>query len=374
MEGLRGLAFLLVHAFHSMLFGPGAGNGRIAQAWRLAAGQGWIGVDLFFVLSGFLITGVLFRSVGDENWIGRFYLRRALRIVPLYLVVLLGTLFLLPLVFGWTAILASGPRADIAWYLTFTHNWLNLRIQGWSQGESLVGQLWSLGVEEQFYLVWPLAVVLLGRRGLGWFAVAIILAAPAIRFLAIDLLMVGRGFGWDTIYTVTLCRADALAAGALAAILARSGRLPRARSAWALAIAGGVLFLATNWRIRHLGGGTGVLHLKSIEFTWALAMWTGWLLVALRPGTFTRMLSARPLRFVGFYSYTLYLVSYPLCFIAGTYWKRCFGERSGPGQLLFLVSTLGASLLISMASWRVLEKHFLAIAGKAPVFRWRTNA
>ncbi|HXP91601.1 MAG TPA: acyltransferase [Fibrobacteria bacterium] len=364
VEGLRGLAFLVVHMFHTRYFGPATGTFHLGWVYALVTGQGWIGVDLFFVLSGFLITGTIFRGMEDRNWVGRFYLRRALRIMPLYFMVLLGTLFLVPLCFGWTEPLVAAPRANIAWYLTFTHNWLNLKGNGWPGGDALIGQLWSLAVEEQFYLVWPLAVAVLARRWLGTLALGILLAVPLIRFL-----MICDGWKYEAIYASTICRADTLAAGAMVAILASKNRLPSPRTAWAIALAGMVLFFASSQLIQHFGSGTRVLQLQNASFTWSLAMWAGFLIVALKRGPLASLLSFKPLRFVGFYSYTLYLVSYPTCFIAGTYWKRTFGETSTAGHFLFMGSTFAVCLLISVASWHLVEKRFLSFRGKAPVFR-----
>jgi peptidoglycan/LPS O-acetylase OafA/YrhL len=363
-EGLRGLAFLLVYAYHARSFGPEPGDFHLAWLYDFATGQGWIGVDLFYVLSGFLITGTIFRGMEDRNWVRRFYLRRALRIVPLYFAVLLGALFVAPLLFRWTAPIAAVPRANIAWYMTFTHNWLNLRDDGWPGGDFLIGHLWSLAVEEQFYLVWPLVVAVMARRWLGSLAAGIILAVPLIR-----LLMILHGWNYDVIYALTICRADALATGAMIAFLASRNRLPSPRTAWAIALSGAILFVVSSRMIQRLGGSPMALHLQSASFTWSIALWSGLLIAALKRGPLAQVLSFMPLRFVGFHSYSLYLVSYPVCFIAGTCWKRDFGDTSTLGHLLFMGCAFGACLLVSVASWHLMEKRFLSFCGKAPVFR-----
>jgi len=364
LEGLRGLAFLLVYAYHARSFGPDPGNFHLAWLYDFATGQGWMGVDLFYVLSGFLITGTIFRGMGDRNWIGRFYLRRALRILPIYFAVLLGTLFVVPLFFRWTSPFVAVPRANIAWYITFTHNWLNLKDGGWPGGDQLIGHLWSVAVEEQFYLVWPPIVTLLARRWLGAVATGIILAVPLIR-----LLMILHGWGYGVIYVLTICRADALAAGAMVAILASRNRLPAPGTAWVVAVVGSLLFFISSRMIQHLGAGPKALHLESASFTWSIAIWSGLLIASLKRGPLAHLLSMKPLRFVGFHSYSLYLISYPACFIAGTYWKRFFGEDSSLGHFLFMGGAFALCLLISVASWHLVEKRFLSFHGTAPVFR-----
>lgn len=365
LEGLRGLAFLMVHGFHSLGFGPAIGTFSIGRTWHSGMGQGWVGVDLFFVLSGFLITGILLRSVHRPGWFAGFYARRAARILPLYYMVLLGSLFLVPLAFPFARSEATPALANLPWYAAFLHNWLNLRLNAWPAGDSLIGQLWSLAVEEQFYLVWPIAVAFLDRRRLEWFCWAVVLATPAVR-----LLLAWHGLGYDAIYTLTICRADALAAGSLLALRATGGLLPGRNLAALLVAGGGVLFFLSANLADRLPSPLS-MHFHNAAFTWGLAMWVGTLALALHRGPLSRLLSWAPLRFVGFHSYALYLVTYPLCFVAGTIWKARLGPVSTVGQFAFAGSTLAAGLLLACASWHLVEKRFLSLAGTSPVFRWR---
>ncbi|MBK9577563.1 MAG: acyltransferase [Fibrobacterota bacterium] len=363
LEGLRGFAFLAVHFFHTKIYGPALGVHPMSRALGYFGEMGWAGVDLFFVLSGFLITGILLRQVGTPGWVGRFYVRRSVRILPIYYLVLVASVWVLPAVVNWTMEYALVPRANFVWYATFLHNWLNWGANGWPEGDQLIGQLWSLGVEEQFYLVWPALVALVGFRRLPAVAVGFVLGAPLLRMA-----LIGSGLTYDAVYALTICRVDALAAGGLIALLKEQGKLPSLRTAWAMIAAGALLFFLTPLVT------SGYEHpfrdqLNAAAFSWGLLQWCGLLVIALRSGPVGTMLEWKPLRFVGFYSYTLYLVSFPITMVAGVYWKKFLGPWSTWGQLGFFGFTLLFSLAIAWISWHLLEKRLLNIAGKAPEFR-----
>lgn len=147
LDGLRGLAIVLVMFFH---FGQGLNRQNLEQhAFRTLFDFGGSGVDLFFVLSGFLITGILLNSRHSDNYFSRFYMRRILRIFPLYCFsVLVVWLFVIPAEHpGVTADL----RNKLIWNLGYVQNW---RLDCVPH----LGHYWSLAIEEQFYLIWPFVV------------------------------------------------------------------------------------------------------------------------------------------------------------------------------------------------------------------------
>ena len=144
LDGVRGLAIALVVASHVTTWPP--------------ATQGWIGVDLFFVLSGFLITGILADS---RNVIGRaraFYVRRALRILPLYYGVLVTLFVVIPILHPLHTQEYQTLAREQWWYWTYLQNWRIASAHS-IDGGSLVW-FWSLAIEEQFYLIWPVTLVL----------------------------------------------------------------------------------------------------------------------------------------------------------------------------------------------------------------------
>lgn len=207
LDGLRGLAILLVLIYHWAAFR----TVRHSFAYYLLAPRGlmWSGVDLFFVLSGFLIGGILLDSKSSPTYYSTFYLRRIYRIFPLYYLVIsllvVGSLF-----FPWSFLFAN--RMPIWPFLFFVQN-----IFGITRAAPLVGVTWSLAVEEQFYLLLPLAVRKLSRRAISMLAIFCIVNAPVLRTI-----LFLWGFHWDQIKAPLPCRADALALGVLAAILVRN--------------------------------------------------------------------------------------------------------------------------------------------------------
>lgn len=213
LDGLRGIAILLVLYHHAPLLL------RLDDAAPLWAGSrgGWIGVDLFFVLSGFLITGLLLKDRGTPGALGRFWIRRAFRIFPLaytYLLVL--------------ALLAVGPGLqayrDVGSFLCSVAYLENFHIvdQGWS--DPSYAQLWSLCVEEHFYFLWPLAALWLSTASLRWLLIGAIALTPLVRWWLLPL------HGSIGNYVNTVCRWDSLCFGALLALAWHSPWRPRVQS------------------------------------------------------------------------------------------------------------------------------------------------
>ena len=147
LNGLRGLAILLVFLFHCMpsmhVLGP--------YIWPLKASC-WIGVDLFFVLSGFLITRILIGTRDSTHKYAVFYGKRILRIVPLYIFVLLMVFSVLS--YNPVVEKALEGTAPSLWYYTYTYNIYVTLNNGWASSDFL-NHFWSLCIEEQFYLFWP---------------------------------------------------------------------------------------------------------------------------------------------------------------------------------------------------------------------------
>ncbi len=217
LDGLRGIAILLVLWYHApFLFRELPGFSSDHTPWSMLGlfGQmslgGWIGVDLFFVVSGFLITTILLRSREAGTWPWVFWGRRGLRILPLAVVYLLS-LFAFYLMGDPLNILANFD--GWSWYVLYLGN-IHISLYGWQPLAVMI--LWSLAVEEQFYLVWPLIVRMVSARRLMWCCIGLVLVAPLIR--------AGTLFTVDypATYVFILCRIDALAAGALVSVLVNS--------------------------------------------------------------------------------------------------------------------------------------------------------
>lgn len=213
VDGLRGIAILLVLWYHAPFlfrqlpeFSAQASPWAMGAFWRVSLG-GWIGVDLFFVISGFLITLILIRVREEVSSSLVFWGRRALRILPLavlYLVVLFALIRLgdplemLPRFDGW------------AWYALYLGN-IHIAMYGWQPLAIMI--LWSLAIEEQFYLVWPFLVRMCNAHHILWWSIGFIAMAPFIRALTLSVA------DYPATYVFTFCRLDALAAGAVIAVL-----------------------------------------------------------------------------------------------------------------------------------------------------------
>jgi peptidoglycan/LPS O-acetylase OafA/YrhL len=232
LDGLRFYAFLGVFICHTLPF-DGAFYRRfhlpVPWLWGAIAKSGAAGVDLFFALSAFLITSILLREREETGGISlrRFYLRRVLRIWPLYFL-----LIAVGIVLAHTMAKQSLPWYYVAGYLLFVGNWVHAVF---GRPESICSPLWTVSIEEQFYLIWPLLMKMLQRRGMIVAAIVTFLLATVCR---LGFMLAGSSGGF--IYYGSVSRCDSLALGILLALFA--DRLPRlTRSVRWLLLAGGLL-------------------------------------------------------------------------------------------------------------------------------------
>src|SRR5262245_43395916 len=204
LDGLRAVAILLVvpHNLNLMVASSG-----LAYPFVAALNRGWIGVQLFFVLSGFLITGILLDARDSPSYYRSFFVRRVLRIFPLYYATLLVLLVLLPALGLAPSSFRRDPLVELSYWAYFT-NWYG----PFHPGEDSLSHFWSLASEEQFYLLWPFVV---HRRSAEW--VMRLCLAIAAASLALRIAMVVTGFPVQAIYQFLATRMDALALGGAAA-------------------------------------------------------------------------------------------------------------------------------------------------------------
>ncbi len=255
LDGIRGLAITMVLAHHCEMKMPALPNTFLGRAITVVVGNGWVGVDLFFVLSGFLITGILYDTRQSKNYFRAFYARRFLRIFPLYY----GVLFLL--------MALSGPL-QIAWggrqflYLAYLQNvGITHHITTGSLSPMIeISHFWSLAVEEQFYFLWPAAVFLLkDRKKIMSMAVILILCSIAVRVVLIHM--------HKPYWIFTPARLDSLMLGALLVLALRSGsdtQVKLARTAWIVFPSSVALLVGLAWHHQssdwHFNGAASLLY------------------------------------------------------------------------------------------------------------------
>jgi peptidoglycan/LPS O-acetylase OafA/YrhL len=319
---------------------------------------GWIGVDLFFVLSGYLITGVLLDAKRRPDYFKNFYARRALRILPLYYG-FLAVILLIPRQTPIASSLGADYLADhMLWFWTHTTNWLMASPSGYAGASRAgFGGLWSLAIEEQFYLAWPIIVLLTSRRGLALTCGLLWLGAIATRtWLALSAAPV------PVAYVVTPARLDPLLVGALLALAARR---PNALSAMPhrAAIGVGIVGLACFVLIGHspTPQDTGLF---AIVVTTLAVGWGGTLGITLtgRSRQWCAAMEHPALRWCGRYSYAMYLFQPAIDHLLRG--SGISAERLGFwgfGGLGF-----GCTCAAAFASWHLWEKHWLALKDRFP--------
>lgn len=363
LDGLRGIAIILVLLHHFTVLRPATTlDASLMQVPIL----GWSGVDLFFVLSGFLITGILIDARGSDRYFASFYARRTLRIFPLYYLVVFLSLIVLPLTPFWYDLLAGpgAPREPLPYWLYLT----NFAVA--ARDRFLHGVLdiaWSLAIEEQFYLLWPAIVWLCPPRLLGGLCATVMIAAPTARIVAL-----ARGFEPIDVYVLPFLRADALATGALLAWATRRYDLARASTlAPAIAATAAGVVAIVCW-IDGESWWWGPAMQRAGYSTLALAFGAMLLTAISRPPAhwWPWLLSAGWLRAFGKYSYCLYLIHLPVMRIIREFiWAPEQFALLGwvwVGQLLFYVLATAPAFAIAWLSWRFFEAPILRLKDRFP--------
>ncbi|HEX8849225.1 MAG TPA: acyltransferase [Gemmatimonadaceae bacterium] len=331
LDGLRAVSIGLVLLSHATMGPPlNSGPGAILS-------QGALGVSVFFVISGFLITGLLLREMDTTGTISlrRFYLRRTLRIFPAYYV-FIGVMALL----AWLGVLHFAPENLVA-AATYTANYC---FGCQSRDAWFLGHTWSLSVEEQFYLLWPLLLVVAGRRRGGIIAAAWLLVAPLLRLHWL-------ASGGDTFLTRFELVSDAIATGCLLAIhrplLHASPAYVRFRDRvgiWSAVVAFGAAALAVHPSV--LPSRLYVLVAPTVEYL-AIALFLDHVVAG--PSTVVSRALNRPIMiWIGGLSYSLYL------------WQQFFITAAWAPMYL----SLPAIVLVAYASWTLVERPALAFRAR----------
>jgi len=345
LDSVRGIAVIMVLLMHGFFWSANmSGLHGIGELIVLATQGGWLGVQLFFVLSGFLITGILLDTKNHPSYFKRFYWRRALRILPAY-----GALIIALLLLGviqWRFALVS------ALFLSNFSPFFGVAMQ--------YGALWSLAVEEQFYLIWPSIVRKLSMRSLMVLALAIVVLVPVVRGIAFS-----TGLAHN-IYYYTWFVVDGLAAGALLAMFLRTTHATRPR-----VLKLGIALIAIGSAIVLLGIPFGIVHRTNlVGAIFQLSPWhlifTGGIALVLLIGvsSFKHLILLRPLQYVGKISYGLYLI-HVLIFsqfdVIAKYFFHTEFVGTFSGLVVRFVVVMGVCIIIASLSRRYFEEYFLRL-------------
>jgi peptidoglycan/LPS O-acetylase OafA/YrhL len=354
LDTLRGLAILMVILYHGLFWQVDLPNYQgVLRLFLTGMWAGRLGVNLFFVLSGFLITGILIDSRGRSDYYRRFYVRRALRILPAYLVIL--------------AILAATRYAPISFIL--------LSLVYLSNLTPLFGipiaypVLWSLAVEEHFYFLWPAVVRYTRNKTLVIFCVAVIITTPVFRLMSY-FIAAKSGLVSFVINDYTWNSLDGLACGAMLSVVLREYNLKRKTllmvSLFLIGIAivmevGGIP-LGIMSRQRPLG-----MALQVVPFHFAFTALLG-ISLLLGSSAWKAAVTSKSLQILGRISYGLYLVHLLIFdfynYIVVAFWKDGANTSHFFPLIVRLVVCAGASIGIAYSSREYFEEPFLRLKNR----------
>jgi peptidoglycan/LPS O-acetylase OafA/YrhL len=352
LDGIRGLAILLVLAWHYGQNQLHPESGFVIASIKKLLGFTWSGVDLFFVLSGFLIAGILLDNRASPRYFTTFYVRRTCRIFPIYYlnIAIFFILYLLAVDDAWP-LDRLFMSADIpGWsYLTFTQN-IYMGLEG-TGASGWLAITWSLAVEEQFYLLLPVLIRFVPAHALPYLFMWLILSAVALRATYPGLVA----------YINMPWRADALLLGALIAWAVRDRvlleRLNTTRAWWGpIAATLAIAVIITGWSGRLVLGGP-ITH-------FAIAvMYASFMMVPiLSPdGVVSRLLSTSWIRWLGTISYAVFLVHIPVSGFVHYFLRNDYPGIAGWQDALVTVAALLLTLFVAQLSYWLVERRIIAL-------------
>jgi peptidoglycan/LPS O-acetylase OafA/YrhL len=346
LDGFRGLAAIFVITFHNF--------GFLIKYYSF----GWIGLDMFFVLSGFLITDILLKTLEGKNYLRNFYVRRVLRIFPLYYLSLIIFLLVLPALHIELGL--KYYTDNQAWLWGYMQNWLFI----FKNPESnTLNHLWSLAVEEHFYLLWPLIILIIRKpRHLLVFIVLLLALVVSARIWIWYKHI--PGFAYYNLYAFT--RIDGICMGCMVAILLRVNKFFIKKYLYAI-----VLFLAAINLLFFLINRQNQFSLPYLGFA-------GYTTVAALFGLLVNQIISNEtivinnffnislLRFIGKISYSFYIFHWPVYLLITPYLSSWFGSFTSGRTTQFIVSTLATlvALAVGWLSFNYFEKYFLKLKAK----------
>ena len=363
LDGLRAVAILWVMLGHVSAASKWEAVTGYQKAFTLVASAGWVGVQLFFVISGFLITKILLKDKGKPKQLSHFYMRRSLRIFPIYYLTL-ATLFIIIPALGYTLEWLSQETEHQAWYWTYMNNWIRPYI--YNKG---LPHLWSLAIEEQYYLIWPFFVIFLQRKWLIGVCAFMVISAPIFRYLLFYFYQTDlENVGPRAAYNFTFARWDAIALGSLLAILAQSDQA----LSWLkqhqlkLFIGSSLLILLQVAFTRTFNAvGEGGFELLNQTYTCVLFFIVVFFVATNDQLRLINWLEFSPVKLIGKYSYAMYIFHLPIMVAWFSYFAPDYTAMSSiqifAKVLINFVIIFSISFILSMLSWHLFEYPILKL-------------
>ena len=361
LDGMRGIATILVISYHIFKRGDYFTTNAILHFITSLTLYGWYALDTFFVLSGFLITGILLRTRDEKHYFKNFYVRRSLRVFPLYYFVLALILLLMPVL---DPDYVSQIPKSLPYYLFYQQNWFHFMTS--VTGTEHLSVTWSLAIEEQFYLLFPFLVFYTRKETLAKIAGAIIGVSILARILSV--------FLWTDVAQMTnfyfyntFTRFEEISFGILIAIAFTYPQWKAKLSKIAMPvflITYPALLIAEVITSREIGiphPAYGNVPLTVIGYTMA-SIFASALIIVLtthdRTTFIRRFFRNKILTFFGDHSYSIYLFHMPVGLTMLDFMWRS-GYRGWPFYFIYIGVTIGITIFISTLTWNFLEKPML---------------
>lgn len=366
LDGLRSLVLLIL--FIHFVLNPARGwDGWSRSAFMAAGYLAVTALDVFFVLSGFLITGILLNTKHSETYFRSFYLRRLVRILPLYYGFLVVYLIVIPKFAPWDSqALVLTPWQQSYYWAYF----VNIAYALHWQLAAFTGHLWTLSIEEQFYLAWPVVVWLCNPSLLKRVCVACLVMAPLVR-LAVSVVFPDTAL----FYTFTFARMDGLAMGALIAVFWHDRRNVtgfvagiRKGAVGAAGVALAIIVVGLKDPSLVLEPGFQAASYLTVSVYCAAGVVVATLCVE-QERLWHRIVRSWPLRQIGIYSYAIYVLHNPLSYVlhqSGVLERPPVGATIGSALWYFLVMTV-VTVAVSALSWHLFEKPLLRLRPASPI-------
>lgn len=351
LDGLRGIAILSVILFH---------NFEYTNAFSF----GWLGVDLFFVISGFLITTILLQTVNNQYYFRNFYIKRILRIFPLFYVSLILILYLLPLLWSEYSDKIFYYKHYQLWFWTFLQNWL-LGLNFPNENTSpLIQHFWSLAVEEQFYLIWPLLIFWI--KNPKTLCLLIIILLLGVNILRASLLLLHlNSIPFGTIFPFT--RIDGICTGSLLALILYLKLKVKIKHF--IIIGSIILSLNFLFYILYARYMLSLIYFSCIGYTSFSLLFSIIIYLLLNKNSYfiNIVLENRMIKLIGKVSFGLYIIHYPVYILMGyrlQEWARPSGMPNHLIQAITSVITTIIGIILSIFSYYCFEIHFLRLKKK----------